>query len=121
MDSEDLTAQDVDSVVEGAIATLRRMRYSEYLRTAHWERVRTVALEEAGHACELCGHADRLEVHHRTYERLGFERPGDLIALCSDCHRDHHKALVLRAIRASEAAPARVSVDEVARRVKATA
>lgn len=27
-----------------------------------------------------------LEVHHRTYERLGNERPEDLVALCWCCH-----------------------------------
>jgi hypothetical protein len=33
-----------------------------------------------------------------------------VIALCRDCHRDHHKALTLRAIRATEHAPLAVSV-----------
>jgi hypothetical protein len=44
---------------------------------------------------------------------LGFEEPDDLIAFCRDCHRDHHNALVLRAIRATEAAPLAVSVGDV--------
>ena len=55
------------------------------------------------------------------YERLGFERPEDILALCHGYHRDHHKALVLRAIRASELASARVAVDEAFRRAKASA
>jgi hypothetical protein len=106
----------VDQTLEQAITALRRLPYGEYLKTAHWQRVRGLALEQAGHSCDLCGHTDRLEVHHRTYERLGFERQSDLIVLCHDCHRDFHRALVLRAIRASEHAPVRVTVDEALRR-----
>jgi hypothetical protein len=56
-------------------------------------------------------------VCHRTHARLGFEQPDDLIALCRDSHRDHHDALVLRAIRATEAAPVAVSVADVLERV----
>jgi hypothetical protein len=95
------TTLAVDQQLEGAIAALRRLPYAEYLKTTHWQRVRALALEAAAHACELCSAAESLEVHHRTYERLGFERPNDVIALCADCHRDHHKALLLRAMRAS--------------------
>src|SRR5690348_12707666 len=89
---------DVDQLVERAITALRALPYADYLRTAHWQRVRALALERAGHACELCSATDRLEVHHRTYARLGFEWPSDVIALCADCHEEHHKSLVLRAI-----------------------
>ena len=52
--------------------------------------------------CDLCARDKQLDVYHRTYERLGFERQSDLIVLCHDCHQDHHKALVLRAIRATD-------------------
>jgi hypothetical protein len=58
-----------------------------------------------------------LEVHHRTYARLGFEQPDDLIALCHDCHQDHHRALVLRAIRATEHAPEAVTLRDVLEKV----
>lgn len=33
---------------------------------------------------------NNLEVHHRTYERVGNERPADVIALCKACHEKHH-------------------------------
>jgi len=33
---------------------------------------------------------NNLEVHHRTYERVGAERPADVIALCKACHEKHH-------------------------------
>jgi hypothetical protein len=56
-------------------------------------------------------------VHHRTYERVGFERQSDLIVLCHDCHRDFHRSLTLRAIRATEHAPLAVTVADVLERV----
>jgi hypothetical protein len=82
-----LTVHDVNRHVEAAIAALRRMPYKEYLRTAHWVRQRAFALERAGHICELCGHGDRLEVHHRTCARVGFEQPEDLIAFVINATR----------------------------------
>jgi hypothetical protein len=53
---------------------------------------RAAALERAGHSCSLdVTHTDALEVHHRTYERLGCELAGDLVVLCHACHAVHHK------------------------------
>lgn len=108
-----MTLHEVDRTVEQAILALRRLPYAEYLKTAHWQRVRELALGRADQQCELCSGTEALEVHHRTYERLGFERPGDVIALCHDCHRDFHRSLLLRAIRATEHEPLAVSVSDV--------
>lgn len=66
--------------------------YVKYLSGAAWRnnQVRLRELVAAGHACRLCpnsaaqGHI--IEAHHRTYERLGAEIDGDLIALCRECH-----------------------------------
>ena len=58
-----------------------------------------------------------LEAHHRTYERVGFEWPGDVIALCHDCHHDHHRALVLRAIPATAHERAGITVADVLEKV----
>jgi hypothetical protein len=33
---------------------------------------------------------DRLDVHHRTYERVGQEQLRDLIVLCRTCHSRYH-------------------------------
>ena len=72
-------------------ALLATMPYREYLRTPEWRRKRDQALAGADHRCQLdARHRDRLEVHHRTYERRGAELPSDLVVLCSDCHRKHH-------------------------------
>jgi hypothetical protein len=40
----------------------------------------------AGYRCERCEGKRDLEVHHRTYERLGREWDQDLEVLCCRCH-----------------------------------
>jgi 5-methylcytosine-specific restriction endonuclease McrA len=79
------------------------LQYRDYLLPFHWKRSRDLAIVRADHQCGLCSSRNALDVHHRTYERLGFERPADVMALCADCHHDHHRALVLRAIRGDRA------------------
>jgi 5-methylcytosine-specific restriction endonuclease McrA len=64
--------------------------YSEYLKTEHWQGVRQYALRRAGDRCQLCNSTERLEVHHRTYERKGIEDYRDVIALCHNCHAKFH-------------------------------
>src|SRR5262249_9373679 len=58
-------------------------------------RTRQAVYEQAGHACERCGGAERpLQLHHRHYGSLGREEPGDLELLCDKCHRDVHYDLL---------------------------
>jgi hypothetical protein len=47
--------------------------YRVYLRSERWRYTREWALRMRGHRCEACGSAHALEVHHRTYHRLGAE------------------------------------------------
>ena len=71
---------------------LQRMPYRDYLRTPEWRVTRAAALERAGHSCSLdVTHTEELEVHHRTYERLGRELAADLVVLCQVCHALHHQ------------------------------
>lgn len=37
-----------------------------------------------------CPATRALQVHHKTYERLGEERDADLEVLCETCHKGHH-------------------------------
>jgi hypothetical protein len=69
---------------------LRSLPYSAYLRSPHWTAVRREALNRAGNRCQICNRAELLQVHHRTYERVGAERPADVIVLCDVCHSNHH-------------------------------
>src|SRR5947209_4642716 len=73
------------------LAELRAMSYAEYLHTQEWLRRRAVLLKIVEHRCQLCYSSEGLQVHHRTYERLGQEKHADLIVLCGDCHALFHQ------------------------------
>lgn len=66
--------------------------YDEYLKSAEWRQRRYDAIRRANFRCQLCNSDGRgkLQVHHRTYDRIGRESPADLIALCAECHSKHH-------------------------------
>jgi hypothetical protein len=79
------------AVHSGRQRELEAMSYREYLRTPEWRTTRAAALERAGYCCALdVTHTEDLEVHHRTYERIGRELAIDLVVLCRPCHRLHH-------------------------------
>lgn len=60
--------------------------YIKYLNSFTWHFKRHLRLIYAGHKCELCGSRKGLQCHHRTYERLYWERISDLQILCENCH-----------------------------------
>lgn len=72
------------------IVELRTMQYKEYLQTEEWQETRRQALKRADFKCQLCNGRGLLDVHHRTYERRGYENAKDLIVLCRDCHSKFH-------------------------------
>lgn len=57
-----------------------------YLSTPEWKKLREVVIEREGGICEVCGEQPITEIHHIHYDRLGAERLGDLMGLCSECH-----------------------------------
>ena len=69
------------------------MKYPDYLRSKKWLQRATQAKEEASYQCQLCASNKSLNVHHRTYERVGKEAPMDLIVLCEPCHKFFHEKL----------------------------
>ncbi len=71
-------------------STRSRFDYVAYLRSEKWARKRAKALTLAGNRCVLCNSSVGLNVHHRTYQRIGNERLDDLIVLCRACHERHH-------------------------------
>lgn len=67
------------------------MPYQDYLQTPEWHARRVEQLKRSGFRCQVCNAANtELHVHHRTYERLGAEAPGDLVTLCQACHELFH-------------------------------
>lgn len=71
----------------------RKDEYAEYLRSDHWQRMRKVALWRWNYKCVVCGTKDNLDVHHKTYDRLGHEALEDLVVLCRSCHEATHEYL----------------------------
>lgn len=69
---------------------LHNMPYSLFLRTRYWQNRRNTSLALAGHKCQICNSPKSLQVHHRTYERRGYENDSDLIVLCKSCHQLFH-------------------------------
>jgi 5-methylcytosine-specific restriction endonuclease McrA len=77
--------------VEFAVSRDRKA-YDWYInKSVLWQSIREWALLRAGHKCEKCGAEFPLQVHHKTYARLGKEGPDDLIVLCESCHEEEHK------------------------------
>jgi 5-methylcytosine-specific restriction endonuclease McrA len=74
--------------------------YSEYLSSNHWRELRTrfylSKLVNRINGCICCTYCSKsgikLNLHHRTYKRLGKERLNDLVLICDDCHDRIHKA-----------------------------
>jgi 5-methylcytosine-specific restriction endonuclease McrA len=68
------------------------LNYRHHIASEKWRSspARLAELAAANNRCRLCFAAGAkgspLEVHHATYERLGREALGDLLALCHDCH-----------------------------------
>jgi hypothetical protein len=99
--------------------------YSQYIASVAWAEKRMARLEIDGHKCQTCFHDGaqwRLEVHHKTYERLGDEDvQKDLITLCCDCHaaitsvirerRYADKPILVSFVRSSEVSITRSDFD----------
>ena len=77
---------------EQKLIHLRSMPYREYLKTEHWQGIRSRALRRAQFRCQLCNISAPLHVHHRSYVYRGEEQyhMDDVIALCRGCHAKHH-------------------------------
>ncbi|MFA4972490.1 MAG: HNH endonuclease [bacterium] len=65
--------------------------WRRYLRSKAWKERRLEAIRRAGYRCQVCGRVNfddrEYQVHHRSYEHFGAERPEELMALCKRCHR----------------------------------
>lgn len=82
-------AWEDDALIEDCRLLNRRVHYRAYLQTETW-RCRAARVKR-WNICGRCGtRTSHLDAHHKTYDRLGFERPSDLIALCRACHEQEH-------------------------------
>jgi hypothetical protein len=70
----------------GKLLDLGFKSYGEYLRSAHWRRLREAHRTSDQQQDCFCGETEHLQLHHLTYERLGREELDDLRWLCKRCH-----------------------------------
>jgi len=66
------------------------LNYYDYIKSDKWKKRANDARRRANFHCQICNSSKNLHVHHRTYERLGNEKPTDLIVLCAECHKLFH-------------------------------
>lgn len=71
---------------------IRRMPYTDFLRTLYWFAVSSVAKSKAGMRCQTCNETAMISAHHRTYDCHGREHVSlnDLTCLCDPCHKLFH-------------------------------
>lgn len=65
--------------------------YTDYLKSPRWFAKREEIFNTRGRICEACKSTKYLQVHHKTYDRLGNEDKSDLKVLCGRCHKGVHK------------------------------
>jgi len=70
---------------------MRRGEYHHYLLSSEWQSIRLKRIKFDGYMCTECGSREGLNVHHRTYERVGCEDIVDLVTLCRSCHKRRHR------------------------------
>lgn len=73
------------------LAALGFESYEAYLSSAGWYVFRDFYRRSGrSQRCQVCSTGSRIELHHRTYVRLGREELDDVIPACRDCHRAIH-------------------------------
>jgi 5-methylcytosine-specific restriction endonuclease McrA len=70
------------------------VNYLDYLDSDYWRARRILKMRSAGFKCQRCGGRKNLQVHHRSYERLGRELDSDLELLCRNCHEAEHEGMI---------------------------
>ena len=78
------------SIRDARLKGLGYHSYDDYLSSPAWRRVKARQRKLVIEACGLCGCDGSLDLHHMTYERVGEERPDDLVWLCRNCHSMVH-------------------------------
>lgn len=64
--------------------------YKAYIKSEAWAKRRREYYETHERKCRACGSSRNMNLHHKTYRRLGNERDADLVALCRKCHNNIH-------------------------------
>ena len=76
-------------------------KYREYLLSNEWVEMKLDLIQSRGCKCEDCNKPklpNKLQLHHKNYERIFNELPSDLILLCAKCHMKQHKDIIPKSI-----------------------
>lgn len=68
------------------------IKYKDYINSDEWKNKSKLFLRK-NPTCQICLKYRSEDVHHLTYKNLGNEQKGDLMALCTRCHRNIHNSL----------------------------
>jgi 5-methylcytosine-specific restriction endonuclease McrA len=63
-----------------------RQKYEAHIRSDRWAKLKRDLIRLRGARCQHCGARTALQLHHKTYARLGRELTCDLELLCWRCH-----------------------------------
>lgn len=64
--------------------------FKEYWKSEHWKKLKQQFGYYRPYRCHSCSSAERLALHHKTYDRLCAEKIDDLMFLCEICHTKVH-------------------------------
>lgn len=69
----------------------KRRDYKRYISSLKWKNFKQDIIDERGASCEECRKpCDKLDLHHKTYDRLFNEGREDVVLLCRSCHEKVH-------------------------------
>jgi len=91
-DAVELQSQWIDEIKKDNPFTGQEdvFKYKVYLQSVEWREKAKIIMERDNNKCVLCDTQEKLQVHHKTYDRLYKEEPEDLITLCNSCHKKIH-------------------------------
>jgi len=71
---------------------MSKQQKKDHLQSEYWHKLKVAKLQQCGSYCEKCGRLSKhLDLHHKTYKRLGFEALSDVVLLCRTCHEHQHE------------------------------
>lgn len=64
--------------------------HGKYLPSKAWSKKRAAVLKRCNFTCEGCGQNEATQVHHLTYDNVGYELLFQLVGVCRWCHEKIH-------------------------------
>lgn len=71
--------------------TWQNWYYNEYLQSSVWKEKASKVKKRAKGVCECCLERKAEQIHHLSYQHVGREPLFELVAICTECHKDIHQ------------------------------